>query len=42
MLIGVSVNPEKLNIDTDEAIKILNKKLKIIKNGCLKKEYRED
>ena len=31
-----------MDIDTDEAIKILNKKLKIIKNGCLKKEYRED
>lgn len=31
-----------MDIDTDEAIKIFNKKLKIIKNGCLKKEYRED
>ena len=31
-----------MDIDTDEAIKILNKKLKIIKNGCLKIEYRED
>lgn len=31
-----------MDIDTDKAIKILNKKLKIIKNGCLKKEYRED
>ena len=31
-----------MDIDTDEAINILNKKLKIIKNGCLKKEYRED
>lgn len=31
-----------MDIDTDEAIKIFNKKLKIVKNGCLKKEYRED
>lgn len=31
-----------MDIDTDKAIKIFNKKLKIVKNGCLKKEYRED
>mgnify|MGYP004513415225 FL=1 len=31
-----------MDIDTDEAIKIFNKMLKIVKNGCLKKEYRED
>lgn len=31
-----------MDIDTDEAINIFNKKLKIVKNGCLKKEYRED
>lgn len=31
-----------MDIDTDEAIKIFNKKLKIVKNGCLKREYRED
>ena len=31
-----------MDIDNDEAIKIFNKKLKIVKNGCLKKEYRED
>lgn len=31
-----------MDIDTDKAIKIFNKKLKIVKNGCLTKEYRED
>lgn len=31
-----------MDINTGEAIKIFNKKLKIVKNGCLKKEYRED
>ena len=31
-----------MDTDVDNAIEVFNKKLRIIKNGCLKKEYRED
>ena len=46
MLLSISKNAifEVLFMDkeVDKCIEAFNKKLRIIKNGCLKKEYRED
>lgn len=46
MLMSISKNAifDVLFMDRelDEAIEVFNKKLRIIKNGCLKKDYRDD